>query len=75
MKSVAHTLRDKAPEGMLGTAASTVASTLESGGDYLEAKGLTGIAEDLTGLIRRNPIPAALICLGIGYLLARSTRS
>ena len=42
---------------------------------HLEEQGLSGMAEDLTGLIRRNPIPAMLIGIGLGYLLARMTRS
>ena len=76
MRSAADTLRDKLPhEGVLGRATSSVADTLESGGRYLENNGLSGIGEDLTGLIRRNPIPAILIALGVGFLLARSTRS
>jgi hypothetical protein len=33
------------------------------------------MADDLSGVIRRNPIPALLIGIGIGFLLARSTRS
>ena len=29
----------------------------------------------MTNMIRRNPIPAVLIGIGIGFLLARATRS
>ena len=31
------------------------------------------MAEDLTDLIRRNPIPALLVGVGLGFLLARAT--
>jgi hypothetical protein len=31
------------------------------------------MGEDLTNLIRRNPLPAVLVGIGIGYLLARAT--
>ncbi len=76
MKSLAGTLREKGPhEGMLGSAASSVASSLESGGRYLQEEGLSGMGQDLTNLIRRNPVPALLLGVGIGYLLARATRS
>jgi hypothetical protein len=76
MQSVADTVRDKGPQsGMLGKAASGVASGLESGGRYLEEQGLSGMADDLTNLIRRNPVPALLIGVGIGFLLARLLRS
>jgi hypothetical protein len=74
MKSLAGTLREKAPhEGLLGSASSAVASTLETSGRYLEEEGLGGIAEELTNLVRRNPIPSVLIGIGLGYLIARAT--
>lgn len=69
MKTLAGTIRGQ--EGMLGGAAGTVADTLESGSRYLQQEGLSGIADDLTGVIRRNPLPAALVCVGIGFCLAR----
>lgn len=76
MQSFADTVRERGPSsGMLGSATSAVADTLESTGQYLESHGLSGIAEDLTGLIRRNPIPALLIGIGVGFLIARATRS
>jgi ElaB/YqjD/DUF883 family membrane-anchored ribosome-binding protein len=74
MQSLAGQIREKGPqEGMLGSASSAVAGTLEQGGRYLEEHGLSGIADDLTNTIRRNPIPAVLISVGIGFLLARMT--
>jgi hypothetical protein len=76
MKNLASQVREHGPrEGMLGGATSAVASTLESGGRYLQEQGLSGIGEDLTGMIRRNPIPALLIGIGVGFLLARATSS
>jgi ElaB/YqjD/DUF883 family membrane-anchored ribosome-binding protein len=72
MENLAQTIRDRGPqEGMLGSATSAVAGTLESGGRYLEEQGLSGIAEDVTNLIRRNPIPAVLVGVGLGFMLAR----
>jgi hypothetical protein len=76
MQSFAETVRERGPSsGMLGSATSAVADTLENTGEYLESHGLSGVAEDLTGLIRRNPIPALLIGIGVGFLIARATRS
>ena len=76
MEQLAGTLRESAPtQGYLGTAASRVADTLESGGRYLQEEGLSGLADDLTGMIKRNPIPALLVGIGIGFLLARATTS
>jgi hypothetical protein len=75
IESMAGTLRDKAPhEGMVGTAAGKVADTLERGGRYLQEEGLSGIADDVTDLIKRNPIPALLVGVGIGFLLAQALR-
>jgi len=69
-------VRDSAPHsGVLGSAASTVAGGLEQGGRYLQQEGLGGMADDLTALIKNNPIPALLVGVGIGFVLARITRS
>jgi phage-related protein len=76
MKSLAGQVREHGPrEGMLGSATSAVADTLEKGGRYLQEEGLRGIGDDLTNLIRRNPIPALLVGIGVGFLLARATSS
>jgi hypothetical protein len=76
MKSLAGTLRENAPrEGTFGSATSSVADVLERGGEYLQEEGLSGMAEDVTNLVRRYPIPALLIGIGIGFLLARTTSS
>ena len=56
---------------MLGSAASGVASALDRTGDYLQDQGLSGMGGDFTNLIRRNPIPALLIGVAVGFLLAR----
>jgi hypothetical protein len=74
IKSLGETIRDKGPHGgFMGTASSSLAGTLESSGRYLEREGLSGMAEDVTNLIRRNPIPALLIGVGLGFCIARLT--
>jgi hypothetical protein len=74
MKSLADTIRENAPgSGPIGAAGSAVASTLESGGRYLQEHGLSGIGDDMTNLIKRNPIPALLVGIGLGFLIARAT--
>ena len=76
MQSLAGNIRENLPrEGLLGSASSAVAESLESSGRYLQQEGLKGIAGDLGNLVRRNPIPALLVGIGLGYLIARSTRS
>jgi hypothetical protein len=74
MKSLGGTIRENTPDkGMIGAATGAVADSLESGGRYLQDHGLSGIGADVTNLIRRNPIPAVLIGIGVGFLVARAT--
>lgn len=76
MQSLGETIHDSGPRGGIpGRVTDTVADALENTGKYLEEHGLSGIAEDVTNLVRRNPIPALLVGIGIGYLIARATRS
>ena len=76
IESLGEKVRQKGPEsGFLGSATRTVANALESSGEYLEQKKLSGMAEDLTDLVRNNPIPALLVGIGLGFLLGRALRS
>jgi len=73
----AHTAADAVrrhgpQEGMLGNATKAVADTIDNTGRYLQNEGLTGMAGDLGEMIRRNPIPALFVGIGIGYLLSRA---
>jgi len=45
----------------------------ETGSRYWQEHSVKDMADDLAGVIRRNPIPALLVGIGLGYLLARST--
>jgi uncharacterized protein YjbJ (UPF0337 family) len=74
MSSLAGTLRQKAPaEGMVGSAASTMANQLEAAGSYLQDNGLENMARDLAGVIRRYPLQSLLVGFTIGYLWARNS--
>jgi len=76
MKSLAGTIRENGPhDGMLGEATTTIAKGLESGGKYLQKEGVSGMADDVSEMIKRNPIPAVLVGVGIGFMLAQLTRS
>jgi hypothetical protein len=76
MKSLAGAIRDHTPkDGAVGSASSSLAESLENGGRYLQEEGLGGMATDITNLVRRNPIPALLVGLGIGFVLAKITTS
>src|SRR5262245_17012599 len=76
MQSLGETIHESGPrDGIPGRVTGGVADALENTGKYLEEHGLSGIAEDVTNLVRRNPIPALLVGIGIGYLIAKATRS
>jgi hypothetical protein len=75
MQSLAQNIREHVPQaGMVGSTASAVADKLERGGHYIENQGLKGMGQDMTDLIRRNPIPALLAGIGVGFLIAQVTR-
>jgi gas vesicle protein len=74
--SLAGTVRENLPKnGVIGSAASSLASGLESTGHYLEKENLEGMGQDVMNLIRRNPLPALLLGIGLGYVIARATGS
>ncbi len=75
LKSLGNTIRAHTHDGIAGEASAAVANTLESTGRYLQEEGLKGMTEDVTALIRRNPIPAMLVAFGAGFLIARATFS
>ena len=73
LKSLGGTVRGYSPDrNVVRDATNCVAETLENTGKYLEEEGLSGMAHDMTNLIKRNPIPALFIGVGVGFLLARA---
>lgn len=75
VKAVAGSLRERGPrDGMLGNATDAVADSLEHTGRYIQQEGLLGMAKDVTELIRRNPVPAVLVGVGLGFMLAQMFR-
>jgi ElaB/YqjD/DUF883 family membrane-anchored ribosome-binding protein len=75
LRNLGEQLRENAPrEGMLGSAAQYAAGGLERTGRYIEEQGFSGMMDDLTDVIRRNPMPAVLIGVGLGFLLGRALR-
>jgi hypothetical protein len=76
IESLGHAVRDNLPHGgTVGAVADRAAGGLESAGRYIQDEGLSGMADDFTDMIRRNPIPAVLIGVGLGYMIARACRS
>jgi ElaB/YqjD/DUF883 family membrane-anchored ribosome-binding protein len=76
MQTVADTIREHAPSsGVVGSAAKTVSETIQSGGRYLESEKFSGMMDDLTDVVRKNPVPTLFIALAVGFLLARAMSS
>ena len=76
LKAAGDAIRQNLPqEGRFGQASSSVAQGLSDAGTYLEQEGLSGIGGDLTNLIKNNPIPALLLGIGLGFLMARASTS
>jgi hypothetical protein len=69
MGSLAGTVRENVPGGEY------VADAIESGTRYFQEHSFRDMADDVAGVIRRNPIPALLVGIGLGFILARSLRS
>jgi len=67
--SLAGTVRENMPS------AEYVTDAIESGTRYFQEHSFREMADDVSGVIRRNPIPAMLVGVGIGFLLARATSS
>lgn len=74
LQSLSTGVREHMPSsGLCGSASSALADTLEKAGHDLQKEGLRGIAQDMTDLVRRNPIPALLLGVGVGFLVGRAT--
>jgi hypothetical protein len=74
LKAAGDAIRQNAPhDGRIGQASSAVAQGLADTGDYIEREGVKGIGNDLVCLIKRNPIPALLVGIGLGFLVARAS--
>jgi uncharacterized protein YjbJ (UPF0337 family) len=55
-------------------AVSAVGDKLDSVTSYFKENEFRSMADDFTDLLRKHPIQSLLIGIGVGYLLARSTR-
>jgi ElaB/YqjD/DUF883 family membrane-anchored ribosome-binding protein len=81
--NVADTARDWASgavnavkdSGVVNKAEEYVSEAWETGSRYVHEHNIKDMADDVAGVIRRNPIPALLIGVGLGFLLGRSLRS
>ena len=61
--------------GILGNTSQAVAGAVREGGEYLQSAKLSGMTEDVAHLVRRNPIPAVLIAIGLGWFVGRNLKT
>ena len=66
--------RTMSPEGAVGGAAASAASTLEDTGAYLQTTSWERMVEDVSMVIRRYPFHSLVLGFGVGYFLARKTQ-
>jgi len=72
IREFGNTIAQKGPHGgFAGAASQAVADTIKGGGRYLEDAKLSGMAQDMEQVVKNHPIPAMLICLGIGFCVGR----
>jgi hypothetical protein len=75
IQQLANRISVNAPqEGMLRNASQLVASTVKEGGQYLEGAKLSGMTKDVAHVIRRNPITAIMIAIGLGWFVGRKLK-
>jgi len=59
----------------MGSGMRSVGGAIESGQKYVTEHSVSDMANDLAGVIRRNPIPALLLAAGLGFIMARAMRA
>lgn len=76
IKNLGDRLSHNAPHsGVMGSASQAMARSVHDGGQYIEDAKLSGMVADVAHLIRRNPIPAVFVALGLGWIVASKMRN
>lgn len=75
LTSMAGSIQSSMPhEGMIGSAAGTLAHGLETSGRYLQENDLGDMVGDINTVIKRYPLAAVCTCFSLGLLLGMSMR-
>ncbi len=74
MGSLAQQVRQRAPEGQAGEVAQATAGVLDRGADYLQGADIESLQSDLERMIRRSPLQALAIGVGVGFLIGRTLK-
>lgn len=76
IKGYGDQLRSQSSDhGVMGHASQAAGEFLHDTGEYIENAKLSGMAEDITDVIKQHPVPSVLVGIGLGVLLGRSMRS
>ena len=76
IKELGDKLAEKAPhEGWTGSASQAVAEGIKGAGQYIEQHKLSGMAHDVEQVIKSHPIPALLVCFGLGFCIGRAMKA
>jgi len=72
IREFGDTIAHRGPhQGLAGAASQAVADSIKGSGRYIEEAKLSGMAHDVEQVVRNHPIPALLVCFGIGFCLGR----
>jgi len=66
-------LKDSASD-LAGNVTRRANEAWETSRDYVTNEGFSGMVDDVSDVIRRNPLPALLIGFGLGFVLARALK-
>jgi len=72
IREFGDTIAHRGPhQGLAGAASQAVADSVKGSGRYIEEAKLSGMAHDVEQVIRNHPLPALLVCFGVGFCLGR----
>jgi len=52
----------------------TVTDRLQASADYIEDRGVAGVMSDVETIVRRYPLQALMVGVGVGFVLSRIRR-
>lgn len=70
--SLAQQLRERAPHGQGGELAHSAAEALDRGAGYLQGADVDTLRGDLERWVRRSPLQALAVGVGVGFVLGRT---
>lgn len=72
MGGLAQQLRERAPQGQGGELAHSAAEALDRGAGYLQGADVDTLRGDLERWVRRSPLQALAVGVGVGFVIGRA---